>query len=407
MEKVFYLLERIYKMTHIPIYYMDKTGDITLFGAGYEALDNPLSCDDILRKKIMEKLQFNSNPILEFEESILYGACKDTMENMIVLGPVTTTSLSPLILKRYVHQHNIKNNEFHIITKTINELSASLAALFFLITRKYINEMDIITNASISLDNTSPSTYQDYVLTSSEEDVTRFNFSVEMDFMKQIRNGDLDFVKSQMNRNLASFQEDRVGKLSQKSFKQNEYMACTAIILASRAAIDGGLDSLTSYLMSDLYFQQLENCKEISEIYRLVQDVIFRYTERVKQVKEEKSSLSYVEQCKTYIYKHLNKRFTIDDIANEININSSYLSRKFSAAEGMGIAQYAQKKRIEAAANMLKFSDESILTISNYLCFATQSHFGRVFKEHMGVTPRVYREENMLIDFKPVGKRIF
>jgi len=55
---------------------------------------------------------------------------------------------------------------------------------------------------------------------------------------------------------------------------------------------------------------------------------------------------------------------------------------------------YARKKRIEAAANMLKFSDEKISAIAIYLTFPSQSHFVKVFKELMGKTPKQYRDSN-------------
>ena len=402
MEQIFYLLERIYRMTHIPILYLDRTGSFTLSSFGYDSSESPFITDETLCKIFMDRLQNSKEPILEFEEKILYGACKDSMDNLILLGPVSNLPATADSLKQYIHQHKIQSNTFRIRTKSIDELSSTLATLFYLITGKTIKEIDIVSNTNSSTDSieVQNNIYDNYVLESSEADISRFNFSVEMDYIKQIKSGDPASVKQHISNNLTSFQEDRVGKLANKSFKQNEYMACSAIILASRAAIEGGLDSLTSYLMSDLYLQRLENCKDISSIYRLVQEVNISYAERVQQVNKNKSQLSYVEQCKNYIARNLNRRFTVDDLAKEIKINKSYLNRQFSKAVGMGIQQYAQIKRIEAGANMLKFSDESILTISNYLCFASQSHFGKLFKEHMGETPKTYREKNMLLDFK-------
>jgi AraC-like DNA-binding protein len=403
MENMFYLLERVYRMTHIPVLYLDKAGSFTLLSFGYESCDHPVITDETLSKKIMDRLIDTREPIMEFEAKILYGACKDSMDNVIIFGPVSNVPITTDYLKRYIYQHKIKSDTFQLIKKSIDELSSTLALLFYSITERPLKEIDIIstTNSnSVHVTEMQNTIYENYVLESGESDISRFNFSVELDFIKHIKNGDPESVKQQMSRNLTSFQEYRVGKLAQKSFKQNEYMACTAIILASRAAIEGGLDALTSYLMSDLYLQRLENCKDISSIYQLMPGVIISYAERVQQVNKNKSQFSYVEQCKNYIARNLNKHFTMDDLAKEIQINKSYLNRKFSKAEGMGIQQYAQRKRIEAAANMLKFSNESILTISNYLCFASQSHFGKLFKEHMGETPKVYREKNMLLDFK-------
>lgn len=48
-------------------------------------------------------------------------------------------------------------------------------------------------------------------------------------------------------------------------------------------------------------------------------------------------------------------------------------------------------KRIEAAENMLKYSDYSCLDISEYLCFSSESHFIQVLKKHTGYTPKAYR----------------
>jgi AraC-like DNA-binding protein len=107
-----------------------------------------------------------------------------------------------------------------------------------------------------------------------------------------------------------------------------------------------------------------------------------------------------VEQCKNYITKHLNQKFTIDEIANEIAITKTYLCHLFSEQVGIGIQQYAQRKRIEAAKNMLRYSDTSILEIASYLCFNSQSHFGKVFKDQVNETPQRYREKNKFIDFK-------
>lgn len=401
MEKLFFLLEQIYRMTHIPINFIDTSGNVTLFVQGYEAPENPLLCDETLRETLIAKIASADTPILEFEDDFLYGACQDLMNNYIILGPVSRKKIGDLQIQSYAQTHHITSTAFQIFFKPQSELNAALSIIYFEITGNYLNEVNIMSGPGMTpaQSNKEGSEYQNYLLDASEQDISRYNFSVEMDFVKQIRNGEPKNVERRMKSNLASFHEESVGKLALRSFKQNEYMACTAIALASRAAIDGGIDSMTSYLMSDLYLQRLEKCQEITDIYRLLPEVILNYAECVRQYKLNHSELSYVEQCKNYVAGHLNKPFTIDDIAQVIGINKSYLSRKFSKSEGMGIQQYAQMKRIQASENMLKFSDESILKISNYLCFASQSHFGKVFKKYNGQTPQKYRERNKMIDF--------
>ena len=115
MEKMFYLLERIYRMTHIPVLYLDKTGGFTLLNFGYDSKDNPLITDEVLYKLIMDRLLSTQDPIIEFEEKILYGACKDSMDNIIILAPVSDFSVTTDFLKQYMHQHKIKSDTFHIL----------------------------------------------------------------------------------------------------------------------------------------------------------------------------------------------------------------------------------------------------------------------------------------------------
>jgi AraC-like DNA-binding protein len=53
---------------------------------------------------------------------------------------------------------------------------------------------------------------------------------------------------------------------------------------------------------------------------------------------------------------------------------------------------YIQKKKIETAQNMLKYSDYSPAQIASILAFPTQSYFVEVFKKRVGMTPKKYQE---------------
>lgn len=331
------------------------------------------------------------------EENILYGACYDSDGNIIILGPISNKKMPESLLKSYTYQHKIKAESFHIVTRTIGQLCAALVNIYFTITGEPIYEAELLATIA-PLASPEEKGALRYTVDSPPEGL-RFNYATELDFIKSIKNGCPEEIPSRTKRNSALFLNDSVGKLAQSSFKQSEYMACTALALASRAAIDGGLNAFVAYSMSDLYLQQLERCKNIVEIYQLIGEFNIEYAQQVRKANEERSNISYVEQCKTYIINHLNQHFTVEDIAGELKINRSYLSRQFTHSEGIGIQQYTKCKRIEAASNMLKFSEESILTISDYFCFASQSHFGRAFKEQIGMTPQAYRKKYKVIDF--------
>ena len=93
-----------------------------------------------------------------------------------------------------------------------------------------------------------------------------------------------------------------------------------------------------------------------------------------------------------YIYEHLHQRITLPDLAEQAGLTRSYLSALFKKETGRSVSDYVMDKRIEAAGNMLKFSDYSCADISAILAFSSQSHFIRAFKARTGQTPRAWRE---------------
>ena len=372
IEKIFFALERIYKMTHIPVRCFDNSGEIVLFVRGYEGNDEAV--DSAARERIVSKLENANAPVLEFEEKIIYGACYDTMKNIIVFGPAI---------------------------ETLNVMSASISMFMLSINNELVFDLDITASKyDNQTEEVKKNSYKEYVLGHNEEGEPRFNYSDEMLFLKHIKEGNPEAVRQRASRRVELLHEYRVGKLAKQSLKQNEYMACSAIVLASRAAVEGGIDPLTGYLMSDTYLQRLENCTDVNSIYRIVHEMTVAFAEQVKEHIEQRSRHSYVEQCRQFIFKHLSKQFTNDEVASELAVSKQYLCRLFADEVGMGIQQYAVYQRIEAAMNMLKFSDASISTVAMYFCFASQSHFGKVFKKHTGLSPKQFRDINKPIDFQ-------
>ena len=53
---------------------------------------------------------------------------------------------------------------------------------------------------------------------------------------------------------------------------------------------------------------------------------------------------------------------------------------------------YILLRKLEAARNMLKYSEYSYAEISAILAFSSQSHFSRIFKKETGYTPKEYRD---------------
>ena len=123
-------------------------------------------------------------------------------------------------------------------------------------------------------------------------------------------------------------------------------------------------------------------------------EAVRRICRMIKKAKAESSVCILSEKCKTYIAQNLNKDVTVAAIAAYIGVNPSYLSATFSNHEHMTIKQYITHEKINAAKNMLKYSDYSISEVVSYLNFCSQSYFTECFKKEVGLTPSRYRQKN-------------
>ena len=90
-----------------------------------------------------------------------------------------------------------------------------------------------------------------------------------------------------------------------------------------------------------------------------------------------------------YLKKHFNKEVSIDELADICNVSSRTLTRHFKEVTGKTIIEYLTELRINYACQRIKETRQiSFSAIDSG--FNDISFFYRVFKKHMGMTPRQY-----------------
>ena len=161
------------------------------------------------------------------------------------------------------------------------------------------------------------------------------------------------------------------GILSKNQLRNSKNMFIAGITLFTRAAIEGGVPEETAYSLSDGYIQTVEECMDRESIEKLSRKAAERFAREVKK------------------YGNPHYSSAIDRAAG---ISACYLSRMFRKETGISIVNYIQKERIEAACNMLVYSEYTASQIGEYLCFSNQSYFIRIFKKFTGTTPAKYRK---------------
>lgn len=225
-----------------------------------------------------------------------------------------------------------------------------------------------------------------------EQEVHHRPPAIEYSFYTAVKTGDMEAVIRNCNED-SFIHLEGTGVLSRNPITNLKYHFIVTAAMLTRYCIDGGLEPERAYRLSDFYILKMDSCTTLRQIADLHHVMAKDFTG--KMILQKKSSVlsKPVMQCVDYIYLHIKERITIQDLATHTNLSTSYLSRVFKQNLGVSVSDYIREQKIEKATHLLRYSDESIIDIANYLAFSSQSHFIQVFENFTGLTPKKYRDK--------------
>ncbi|MGL5676331.1 MAG: helix-turn-helix domain-containing protein [Cellulosilyticaceae bacterium] len=195
---------------------------------------------------------------------------------------------------------------------------------------------------------------------------------------------------------LDNIKEKTYGRMSHNSFRQQLYAIIIGIAVATRAALEGGMEEEEAYTLSDIYIQKADRCNSVEELWKLYVKAMLDFAERVAKSKnkEEDTISSVIQLAVDYILRNLHYNVSLKDIADTVGLSETYFSTLFKKEIGCNVSEFIQKNRIKEAKSLLRYSEYSLIEISQYLGFCSQSHFAQTFRKYEKVTPGQYRKNN-------------
>ena len=244
-----------------------------------------------------------------------------------------------------------------------------------------------------------------YELTEDENANLHRHQNQELLFYKNVANGNVEAIE-QNCKNHRFMDHTGVGKLSRDPLQNLKYHFVVSVALITRLVVDNGMEMEKSYRLSDYYIQQLDDIHTLDGIEKLHDMMVLDYTEQMRILHQSAHLSRPMSECLNYIYSHLKERITIEDLAEYTCNSTSYISRLFKEELNTSASDYIRTAKLNASKNLLRFSDYSLIDISNYLSFASQSHFSQLFQKETGMTPKKYREKYYGTQWKGTEKDI-
>lgn len=121
------------------------------------------------------------------------------------------------------------------------------------------------------------------------------------------------------------------------------------------------------------------------------------YSEAIKAANKEYAKQSELFASATsFIFKHYTEPdFSVQDIANHLNISEVHLRRIFKFSVHTSPKKYINYLRLEKAKNMLHLSNFSISEIASSIGFDDPFYFSKLFKKETGLSPTEFRTQHL------------
>jgi YesN/AraC family two-component response regulator len=100
----------------------------------------------------------------------------------------------------------------------------------------------------------------------------------------------------------------------------------------------------------------------------------------------------YMTRAVEYIKENYYKNISVENIANMLGIERSYLSRLFKTYKNKSTQNYIIDYRIQRAKKMFEEEDLNVSQVCTAVGYTNIYCFSRIFKSRVGMSPKEYRE---------------
>ena len=391
-------IKHLARINHIPMALCNADGEVLHFYSDRDELPGILDMDSDFLANRMSRLN-EINPVIEeVAENVFCALVMAEPTYICVIGPVSVRCCGRACADILKKQFHMPLDRGVYITEFVKEDFFRLTLMiyeFFTGKTKTAHEL-VVDNVNAALiDNETHKYFYKNIFERHENNWGHNSYSQERREQESIRNGDLEGLMRALEEPMGG----QPGILAGDELRSNKNLCIVVIAISTRSALAGGLNAEQAYSLSDSYICQIEEETDRMKMLAITRNAEIDFAKRVRELKDKKRMHPLIDKCLNLIFQRLHSKITVAELAAELNVNPDYLSKLFHDKMGMTIVNYCKQEKVRLAQNQLVYSDYSLEEIAYYLGFASQSHFGKIFKEITGMTPGRYRETYAIARF--------
>lgn len=138
------------------------------------------------------------------------------------------------------------------------------------------------------------------------------------------------------------------------------------------------------WLVRDLAVKLVEASSVPIERYRTLLNYGF--------TSKRRSLTPLTQAAMAHVHRRYQDSLEVSKIAETLRCQPTHLSRSFKKSAGYTLSEYIKRVRIDHAMRLLASEQYSVGEIGFMVGFQDQSHFGKVFRSFLDMTPKEFRE---------------
>lgn len=144
--------------------------------------------------------------------------------------------------------------------------------------------------------------------------------------------------------------------------------------------------------VSQKFSRAIDELSDLTMDKELRRRMLYAYCEMVRNCKLNCYS-PIIQKVMTYIGKHLDdENLSLAQLAQNVNTNSSYLSKLFKTEVNMTLTEYISQARIEKAMEYIKSGNMKIQDIALAVGYTDTAYFTKCFKKRTGLSPTEFQK---------------
>jgi len=127
----------------------------------------------------------------------------------------------------------------------------------------------------------------------------------------------------------------------------------------------------------------------------LLQQLLYAIFQNIKKNNQNYSTSLKVEKIIAYLRNNIDKRLTLSDLSDIVQLSPTYLSGIFKETTGYSVIKFFNKIKVDKAKELIIEGDKKVKEVAHILGFTDEFYFSRIFKKIEGVSPSEFYRSNV------------